>query len=242
MQETLKIQGIGKSAVYLIAWFIALFACLRWVVPFAPEPIGSRAELFFEGAWRTICLSLESGIFGLLIGVLFSIALTSRYRFFRALGLTYAWIIQGTPLLVQIFFFYFALPQLLPFLHLTDWQTAVCALTLNVGAYNAQALAGGIRSIPRGQWDAAFSLELTYTQAFRWVIFPQVCRVMVVPLTGNFVALLKDSALVSSIGLLELTLTGNRITSETFQPVPILITVAVFYFLMSFPFLFLVRK
>lgn len=107
------------------------------------------------------------------------------------------------------------------------------ALALNVGSYNAEAIRAGILAVHKGQTEAARSLGLSHYKTMRWVILPQAIRIVIPPLVNNLVALLKDSSLASSIGLLELTLTGNRITSETFRPVPVLLTVAFVYLILT---------
>jgi polar amino acid transport system permease protein len=107
------------------------------------------------------------------------------------------------------------------------------ALALNVGAYNAEVIRAGIEAIPKGQSEASQSLGMSKFKTMRFVILPQALRIVIPPLINNIVALLKDSSLASSIGLLELTLAGNRISSETFLPVPVLTTVAAVYLAMT---------
>jgi polar amino acid transport system permease protein len=107
--------------------------------------------------------------------------------------------------------------------------SAVLALTVNVGCYNAEVIRAGIEAVPKGQTEAALSLGLSRFLTMRFIVIPQAFRIVVPPLINNIVALLKDSSLVSAIGLLDLTLAGNRISSETFLPVPVLTTVALIY-------------
>lgn len=215
-----------------------LFEIIGWVLHWAPEPIGSRADLFKEGARLTLSLSLCSGSVGLGVGALLALAkLEDRGSLFgrvlSGLSASFIAIIRGTPLLVQVFFVYYALPALIPALKLNEFQASVLALALNVGAYNAEAIRAGILAVPRGQTEAARSLGLSKAQTLRWVVLPQAFRIVIPPLINNFVALLKDSSLVSSIGLLELTLVGNRVTSETYLPVPVLTTVACIYLVLT---------
>jgi polar amino acid transport system permease protein len=158
----------------------------------------------------------------------------------RKIAEFYLWIIQGTPLLVQIFFFYFVIPGIgIPGITVNEWGAGIMALTFNVGAYHARAIHAGIEAVPKGQWEAATSLGLSRRTTFRLVILPQALKLMVEPLLSNLIALIKDSALVSSIGLLELSLVGSRISSETFKPAPVLITVAILYLWMTTGLLFL---
>lgn len=231
---------LGVGGVALAFWL--LFAATSHVLRLAPEPIGSRADLFIEGATRTLSLTAFSGAIGLVIGILLGLAKLSESRFVRWPSDGIISILRGTPLLVQIMFIYYAVPALHPSLSLTDYVACVIALSLNVGAYNAEVIRGSILAIPRGQTEAARSLGFTPLQTMTWVVMPQSFRLALPPLINNVVALLKDSSLASSVGLLELSLAGNRISSETFEPVPVLTTIAVLYFLMTTVITFLAAQ
>ncbi|WP_034384503.1 amino acid ABC transporter permease [Deinococcus sp. YIM 77859] len=231
-------QPLGGLA--LLGWllgaavaFFLLFFGVTAVLRQMPEPIGSRADLFVEGARMTLQLTLVSGLMGLLVGIVAGIMRTSAVWVVRAPASLFIWLIRGTPLLVQILFVYNALPPLLRAvgldIELNEFWSAVIALALNVGAYNAEVIRAGILAIPRGQTEAARSLGLSGAQTMRTVVLPQALRIVVPPLVNNLVALLKDSSLASSIALLELTLAGSRVSSETFQPIPVLTTVAAVY-------------
>ena len=219
---------VGAAAAFLL-----LFYVITLILRQMPDPIGPRADLFVEGARVTLQLTVVSGLIGLLVGVLAGIMRTSALWIVRAPASLFIWLIRGTPLLVQILFVYNALPLILQGigidLELNEFWSAVIALSLNVGAYNAEVVRAGILAIPRGQTEAARSLGLSGAQTMRTVVLPQAMRVVVPPLVNNLVALLKDSSLASSIALLELTLAGNRVSSETFQPIPVLTTVACVY-------------
>ncbi|HTL11749.1 MAG TPA: amino acid ABC transporter permease [Bdellovibrionota bacterium] len=199
----------------------------------APAPIGPRADVFMTGARVTLELTLISGVLGLVVGTLVALARLQKSAFAQWPARAYIWLIRGTPLLVQILFVYFALPTLIPSLRLGEFSAAALGLALNTAAYNAESIRAGILAIPKEQVEASWSLGLSRRQTFRWVVLPQAMRIMVPPLFNNLAGLLKDSALASSIGLLELTLAGNRISSETFQPVPVLTTVAVMYLFLT---------
>jgi polar amino acid transport system permease protein len=224
----------------LVLW--ALSKAVGRSLAFAPEPIGSRADLFIEGASRTLSLTALSGLLGLGIGILLGLAKLSERVFLRWPADGIIAVLRGTPLLVQIMFIYYAVPALHPTLSLTDYVACVIALSLNVGAYNAEVIRGSILAIPRGQTEAARSLGFTPLQTMTWVVMPQSFRLALPPLINNLVALLKDSSLASSVGLLELSLAGNRISSETFEPVPVLTTIAVLYFLMTTVITFLASR
>lgn len=213
--------------------FLALFFLITVVLRRMPDPIGPRADLFVEGAVTTLKLTVVSGLLGLVVGVIAGIMKTSATWIVRSPASLFIWLVRGTPLLVQILFVYNALPPLLQGigikLQLNEFWSAVIALALNVGAYNAEVIRAGILAIPRGQTEAARSLGLSGAQTMTTVILPQALRIVVPPLVNNIVALLKDSSLASSIALLELTLAGQRVSSESFLPIPVLTTVAAVY-------------
>lgn len=213
--------------------FYLLFLLISAVLRIMPEPIGSRADLFVDGARITLLLTVVSGLIGLAVGMAAGLMRTSGSGWVRAPAGVFIWLVRGTPLLVQILFVYNALPPILQKVginvQLNEFWSAVVALSLNVGAYNAEVIRAGIQAIPRGQSEASRSLGLSGAQTMISVILPQALRVVVPPLVNNLVALLKDSSLASAIALVELTLAGTRVSSETFQPIPVLTTVAAVY-------------
>ncbi len=213
--------------------FYLLFLLISVVLRVMPEPIGSRASLFVDGARITLLLTVVSGLIGLAVGLLAGLMRTSGSALVRAPAGIFIWLVRGTPLLVQILFVYNALPPLLQKIginvQLNEFWSAVVALSLNVGAYNAEVIRAGIQAIPRGQSEASRSLGLSGAQTMTSIILPQALRVVVPPLVNNLVALLKDSSLASAIALVELTLAGQRVSSETFQPIPVLSAVAAVY-------------
>jgi polar amino acid transport system permease protein len=236
----------GLLALWPAAWSrerrstatIAVAACLLvlflWVLGRilvrVPEPIHTWAGQLADGTVVTVELTLVSGLLGVVMGILAAVAKMSRLWLVRAPATFYIWVFRGTPLLVQILFVYFALPQKLS---LTEFHSAALALGLNVGAYNAEAIRAGIQAIPRGQSEAARSLGLTGLQTFVHVVFPQGMKIALPPLVNNVVALLKDSSLAYSIGVLELANAGGRANAQTFQPVPIFVTTASIYLVLT---------
>lgn len=235
------------SGASLLLWvvgagaaFLALFYLITFVLRQMPDPIGPRADLFVDGAKMTLQLTVVSGVLGLLLGMVAGIMKTSASALVRAPAALFVWLIRGTPLLVQILFTYNAVPasfyapgqNLLASVGMKvpdEFLPAVLALALNVGAYNAEVIRAGILAVPRGQTEAARSLGLSAGQTMNTVILPQALRIVVPPLVNNLVALLKDSSLASTIALLELSLAGNRVSSESFMPIPVLTTVAAVY-------------
>jgi polar amino acid transport system permease protein len=218
-----------SSAVGLMLalWLMAI--PLSW----APEPIGNNAQSFAEGSRITVLLTVIAGVSGVVLGVLAALGKVSRVAPLRWLAGGYIWVIRGTPLLVQVLFVFFALPVMVPALQLSDFASACVALALNVGAYNAEAIRAGLLAVPKGQLEAARSLGLSRWHTFADITFPQAFKISLPPLVNNVVALLKDSSLAYAIGVVELTNVGNRIQAATFQPVPILVTTAIIYLLLT---------
>jgi polar amino acid transport system permease protein len=148
-----------------------------------------------------------------------------------ALARSYLELIRNTPLLIQIFFVYFVLS---PVLDIGAFASAVLALSLFEGAYAAEILRAGIVSLHRGQWEAAHSLGLNVVDTYRYVILPQAVRRVLPPLTGQAISLVKDSALVSTIAIYDLTMQGQTIVAETFLAFEIWFTVAAIYLVLTF--------
>jgi polar amino acid transport system permease protein len=225
-----------RSTATIVVAALAL-AAFMWLVakPLAlmPEPIGPAAQQFAEGTRVTVCLTLVSGVLGIGFGVLAALCKLAPFPPLRWASELYIWVIRGTPLLVQILFVYFALPVIAPWLQLSDFNSAVAALAVNVGAYNAEAIRGGILAVPKGQAEAARSLGLTPVQTFLHVVSPQAFKIALPPLVNNVVALLKDSSLAYTIGVVELTNIGARIQAATFEPVPVFMTTASVYLVLT---------
>ena len=211
----------------LMLWLMAI--PLSW----APEPIGNNAQFFAEGTRVTVQLTAVAAVAGVLIGVLAALGKTSKLPPLRWMAGAYIWVIRGTPLLVQVLFVFFALPVMVPALQMSDFASACVALSFNVGAYNAEAIRAGLLAVPKGQVEAARSLGLSTWFTFVDVTFPQAFKLSLPPLVNNIVALLKDSSLAYAIGVVELTNVGNRIQAATFEPLPILLTSATIYLLLT---------
>ena len=226
-QRSSATMAAAGAVLVLMLWLMAI--PMSW----APEPIGNNAQYFAEGTRVTVELTAVAAAAGVLIGVLAALGKTSRFPPLRWVAGVYIWIMRGTPLLVQVLFVYFALPVMIPALQLSDFASACVALSLNVGAYNAEAIRAGLLAVPKGQVEAARSLGLSPWFTFIDVSFPQAFKISLPPLVNNIVALLKDSSLAYAIGVVELTNVGNRIQAATFQPLPILLTSATIYLLLT---------
>ncbi len=184
------------------------------------------------GASMTLRVTAFSIALGLVIGILAGLARVWPNPVLRFISSAYIELIRGTPLLVQIFIVYFALPSL--GLNLDPFIAGVIAMGINSGAYVGEIVRGGIESIAQGQMEAARSLGMTWGQAMRYVILPQAFVRILPPLGNEFIALLKDSSLVSTIAIAELTRTGQIIITRTFKSFEIWTGVALFYFLMTY--------
>ena len=182
------------------------------------------------GLWITIKISLLAGLLALVIGMLAGLGRVASNPAARNLAATYVEIIRGTPLLVQLFIFYFFVGTVL---NLSAFVAGVCALAVFTGAYVAEIIRAGIEAVPKGQMEAARSLGMSYPQAMRHVVLPQAIRTSLPPLAGQFINLIKDSSLVSVIAITDLSKAGREVVSSTFSPFEIWFTVALMYLVLT---------
>jgi polar amino acid transport system permease protein len=185
-----------------------------------------------EGALRTLQITSLAVLLGLIIGTFVGMARLSKHRFLRYPAAVYVEFLRGTPLLVQIFIIYFGLPAV--GLNIPRYPSGIIALGINSGAYIAEIVRAGIQSIPKGQTEAAKSLGMTYWQTMRYIILPQAFRNILPALGNEFIALTKDSSLVSVIAIRELLRSGQIVISRTYQSFAVYIAVALIYFVMTF--------
>jgi len=180
-----------------------------------------------KGALLTLEISILSLILGLIFGLSAALFKLSSNFVLRSIAAFYVWLIRSTPLLVQLFIIYFGLPQL--GIDLGPYVSGVLGLGLNVGAYNAETIRGGIQSVDTGQQEAARSLGMSGALAMRRIILPQALRIIIPPLGNNFIILIKDTSLVSTITLVELTLTAQRFIGSTYKPFEMYVMAAFLY-------------
>ena len=190
------------------------------------------SNLLLATRW-TVLLSLVAFICGGLVGLALLFARVSRVPWLEAATRYYIEFFQGTPLLMQLFLAYFGL-ALLGF-ETSAWVAAAAALTLYTSAFLAEIWHGCVRSVPRGQWEAAQSLAMNFGEQLRHVILPQAARVAVAPTVGFLVQVIKGTALASVIGFVELTKAGTMITNATFRPFLVYACVAALYFALCYP-------
>jgi polar amino acid transport system substrate-binding protein len=157
----------------------------------------------------------------------------------RWFATAYIEMMRGTPLLIQLLFIFYGLPNI--GLRLSPFVASVLGLGLNYAASEAENYRAGLLAVPAGQWQAAYALGLTHTKALRLVIVPQAIRLILPPLTNDFISLLKDSSLVSALTMVELTGAYHRLATETFDYFGTGLLVAFLYLLLGLPFVRLAR-
>lgn len=187
---------------------------------------------FVEAAWITVVISFFSLMLGLCMGALGTGLRLARIRPLRWLGNAYVSLFRGTPALIQLFVLYFGGPQV--GINLDPIEAGIIGLGVNIGAYMTESIRGAIRAIDRGQGEAARSLGLSRGEAMRKVILPQAARLMIRPLGVNAVALVKGSALVSTISVVELTYTAQRFIGSTYKPFEMFAIAAVLYMIVVY--------
>jgi polar amino acid transport system permease protein len=193
---------------------------------------------FLDGLMITFRITGVSLVLAFTIGLVTALFRLSNSILARTLARIYLELVRNTPLLVQLFFIYFVLS---PILDINAFTSAVMALSLFEGAYISEMIRAGIVSIHRGQWEGAYSLGLSLFHTYRYIIIPQALRRVLPPLTSQSIALIKDSALVSTIAIYDLTMQGNALVSETFLTFEIWFTVAAIYLLITATLSFLVN-
>ncbi|WP_312110134.1 amino acid ABC transporter permease [Brevibacillus reuszeri] len=187
-----------------------------------------------NGAWLTIQLCFFSLLIGGAIGIIVGLGSASKNKLANFLSSLYIRLVRGVPLLMIIFLIYFALPMLHIGINFSKGFSAVMALSIYAGAYLGEIVRGGILSVPKGQFEAADALGMTTIQKFRHVIIPQAMKFIIPPGIGFFIALIKDSSLVSIIGYIDLTKAGKVVSSLTFNPIASFLAVAAVYFVLCF--------
>lgn len=194
--------------------------------------IGRIFPVFVQAAWTTVELSLLSLAIGLSVAALVAALRLSHVTALRFIGAAYVSVFRGTPALIQIFLLYFGGPQV--GIQLEPFAAGAIALGLNIAAYMAESIRGGVRSVDRGQMEAARSLGFGEGQSMRWIVLPQAARLMIRPLGVNAVALVKGTALVATISVVELTYTAQRFIGSTYKPFEIFAVTAVLYMIMVY--------
>jgi len=241
--------SLRRSTLADVVKFLLVVGAATWVMASGTERLG-YAWHWYRVPQYILLLEDSSVIAGpLLLGLMVTLRITavslvlaftfgltsalfrlSRSWVARILARGYLELIRNTPLLVQLFFIYFVLS---PILDISRFTSAVLALSLFEGAYASEIFRAGIVSIQRGQWEAAYSLGLGTFHAYRHIVLPQAIRMILPPLTGQAVSLVKDSALVSTIAVYDLTMEGQAIIAETYLTFELWFTIAAMYLLIT---------
>ena len=194
-------------------------------------------SVILEGAQRTLIVALVAQVLGVALGVVSALMRMSKNPLLSGPANFYVWFFRGTPLLIQLLFWYNGVPQLFnnPDItrELTSFRVAVFGLAVNEGAYMTEIVRAGIESVEGGQMDAAKSLGMTYAKAMRRIILPQAFRVILPPTGNEFIAMLKNSSLAFAIGLVELSNAARSIYSVNYNVMELLVVASIWYLVMT---------
>jgi polar amino acid transport system permease protein len=202
--------------------------------------------LFLDGLWLTVVVSVSALALGLLFGTLAGLARVSRSPALDQAAFTYVELVRGTPVLVQLYVLYFCFAAAAKLNRVLGYNEAVVVGTVGLGifagAYIAEIVRAGVESIERGQWEAARSLGLSHRQALFRVVLPQAVRRMIPPLTGEAVSLVKESSLLSVIGVAEMTYHARNLASKSFEHFAAYLPLAALYLCVTLPLSWLTRR
>jgi len=255
--ETLPKPAAIPRPTHWDRWW-GLFAAVSLIVIvavcFRPDPYWRILVFLRDGLWITIVTTVVSYVCILIVGLIAGLGRISKNSVIQGVASIYVEVIRGIPLLVQLYYIYYVSPvvlqslgryllehvpalgglgQSLATMTLNPFVGAVFGLTICYGAYVGEIYRAGIESIPRGQLEAARSLGMSYFQAMRYVILPQAIRVILPPLGNEFVALLKDSSLVSAVAVADMTRRGREFMGKTFTPIETWTMVALLYLVLT---------
>lgn len=197
-----------------------------------PLAIHSFWPILQGGLIYTIPLAVASFVFGLLIAMAMALLRLSHVKVLRWIARVYISIIRGTPLLVQLAIIFFGLPDL--GIDISPLFGAVVALSLNVGGYAAETIRASILSVPKGQWEAGYTIGMGYGQTLRRIILPQAARVSIPPLSNSFISLVKDTSLASTITVTELFRRAQEITATSYDFLLLYSEAALIYWIFCF--------
>jgi len=236
------------------AWwllFVAVVLITLFLVTEKPDPYGRVVLFLRDGIRVTLSITVVSFVFIVFAGLIGGLGRVSKNPIIHGIASIYVEVIRGIPLLVQLLFIYYASPivirdlglRLAPIwpalsaklvaIRLNAFVAAVAGLAICYGAYMSEIFRAGIESIPKGQMEAARSLGMNYVQAMRHIILPQAVRIILPPVGNEFVALLKDSSLVSVVAVADMTRRGREFMASTFMPLETWMMVALLYLIMT---------
>ncbi len=226
------IPGKNDSSLFS-AWRISFYGAISLLVLLpliSPDPYRKILLFIPDGILITFEVTILSIVFALLIGLFIGLGRISRITFINRVCTVYVEVIRGIPLLVQLFYIYYALAKLV---NIMDIWAAVIAMSVCYGAYISEIFRAGIQSIPKGQMEAALALGLSRTQAIYRIILPQTIKVVLPPIGNEFIALLKDSSLVSILAVSDLLRRGREYASTTFYYFETYTIIAIVYLILT---------
>jgi polar amino acid transport system permease protein len=243
----LTIPGTEASSRLDPWWWLvaAVIALVLFLIVGTPDPYQRIVRFVSDGITVTISITFVSFFITLVVGLLGGLGRISKNRYVNGATSLYVEVVRGIPLMVQLMWWYFAFPEViqgvgrsmeieaLATYRANPYAMAVIGLVICYGAYMSEIYRAGIQSIPKGQMEAARSMGMSYIQGMRYVIIPQAVRVILPPVGNEFVALLKDSSLVSVVAVSDLTRRGREFSAMTYDPVPTWIMVALLYLVLT---------
>mgnify|MGYP003814264139 CR=1 FL=1 len=217
----------------LNAWRLTFFGALLllvFLIVFKPKPYRDIFLVCIKGAPITFEATIFAMIFTVLIGTITGLGAVSKHRWANMVSGVYVELIRGIPLLVQIIFIYYAMGR---FFKVEGMVAAVAALSICFGAYMGEIIRAGIQATPKGQMEAAIALGMSRAQAFRYVVLPQTIKVVLPAIGNEFISMLKDSSLVSTIALADILRKGREYISRTFLSLETMLIVALIYLIIT---------
>jgi polar amino acid transport system substrate-binding protein len=184
-----------------------------------------------QGLWLTILATLVAVVAAFILGIIFGFGRLAKFAPLRWISTAYVYVFRGTPILIQAFFVFFAIPQLIPDLKFDPFVAGAITLSLNTGAYMTEIIRGGIQAVDPGQNEASRSLGLSHWKTMQKVVLPQAFRIMIPSFVNQGIITLKDTSLISVIGLAELTFVSRQIIASTYLSAQVLTVVAIIYFI-----------
>ncbi len=222
-------KDAGLFSAWRISFFGALFI-LAYLAIFQPDPYWRILKFLPDGIVVTFQVTVSAIFFAVILGLITGLGRISKVRIINAVASTYVEVVRGIPLLVQLFYIYYALGR---FVRLPDMVAAVIAMSVCYGAYMGEVFRAGIESIDKGQMEAARSLGFTRMQTMFYVILPQAWRTILPPVGNEFIALLKDTSLVSILAVADILRRGREFAAQSFAYFETYTVIALVYLLIT---------
>lgn len=247
-QGLIQTEQKEKKSIAFDRWWIlfaSVIVIIVLLITLKPDPYLRILTYVRDGIWVTITLTLVTFVLVLIFGLLVALARLSKIALLKGIATVYVEVIRGIPLLVQLIFWYFAFPALIKQIGVAwgiqsfaDYQAnayvmAILGMAFCYTAYMSEVYRSGIQSISKGQMEAARSLGMNYFQAMRYVIIPQAIRVILPPVGNEFITLLKDTSLVSTVAVADMTRKGREFMASNFIPIQTWVMIALLYLVLT---------